>query len=237
MADNDLRAILGEDTDPTPPADATVPKKEPEPSEEDKEVARKTQVKANLDKAILEAQETLRKTRKATKNPKADEDEDIPQIDMDDPAAKAWDRRIRETSAPIAAEMEKEKEEVRTFALREFLQDKPSLAANPEKLQQVMATYDRLKTSSERTREGVILDLEKAYAAEHHEELIDLARNRRIETAQGDALLSDIAVSRGSTSYSNPKEATPNLSEEDKAIIAKWGITPTEWIADKKKYG
>lgn len=231
MADEELKKLLGEDS---PPAEKT----DTPATHEDDDLKKKEEQKANLEKAILEAQDTLRKTRKELKDAKTTtEDEDVPKINLDDPSAKAWDRHISEKTAPMQVELEKEKEEIRTFALREFLSDKPNLSRNPEKLKEMMGMYERVKSSSERTREGVINDLETAYAATHRDELLTIARNQRVETAQADIILSDIAVSRGATSYSNPKDPSPNLSEDDKAILSKWGMSPSEWIEYKKKYG
>ena len=235
MADEELKKLLGEDPDPTPPAEEPA-KVAPEENQEAKAKAEQLE---NLNKAIGEAQSELKRIRKDKQKAKTEtlEDEELPKINDEDPSVKAWNRRIQSNVAPMQAELEKEKDEIRTFALKEFLKDRPSLAKNPEKLKAVMETYDRIKTSSERTREGVMLDLDKAYAAEYHEELISSARGARLESNRNDELFSDIAVSRGSTAYSDPKEETPNLSDDDKAIIAKWGYTPAEWAADKKKYG
>ena len=242
--DEELRKILGEVPEATPPAET--PKepeqekpKEPEtPSAEDQEKVKKAEQLSNLNKAISEAQGELKKVRKAKKEAGvAPEEEELPKINMEDPSAKAWDRHIRENVAPLNQELEKEKEEVRSFALREFLADKPNLAKDPEKLKAVISTYDRIKTASERTREGVLLDLDKAYAAEHYQEILGDARQKRMDAARNDAAFSDIGVSRGSTAYSNPSEVNPSLSEDDRAVLAKWGMTPADWITYKKKYG
>lgn len=237
MADEELKKLLGEEPEPAPPAEA--PAEKPVVPEENQEAKAKAEQLANLNKAIGEAQTELKKIRKEKSKVKTEsaEDEELPKINDEDPSVKAWNRRIKDNVAPMQAEFEREKDEIRTFALKEFLQDRPSLAKNPEKLKAVMETYDRIKTSSERTREGVMLDLEKAYAAEYHEELISAARNSRVENAQRDALFSDIAVSRGATTYAQPKTDSPNLSENDKSILAKWGMTPTEWVEAKKKFG
>jgi len=244
MADESDKAVIGEATAPTPPAEAPVETPVEDTTaapEEDADLKAKAEQKANLDKAILDAQDTLRGLRKEIKEVKTaapKEEEELPKINLEDPSSKVWDNRIKETVAPVAQELEQEKEEVLQFSLREFLKDKPALAKNPEKLKAVMTTYSRIKSSSGRTREGVMLDLDKAYAAEHHEELITAARNGRIEGAEKNAFLSDIAVSRGSTTYQPPKEnATIKLSKEEEAQLAKWGMTPAEYIEMKKKHG
>ncbi len=195
---------------------------------------------ANLEKAIKEEQDRLRKVRKERKEGKPIdlEEDEIPKINMDDPGAKAWDRRIKEAIAPANQELEKAKEERRLFALRQFLAEKPSLSKNPEKIRAMMETYDRLKTSTELTSEGITMDLEKAYAAEHADELVRAARGARIEGARNDAIMSDIGVSRGSSTYSREKEEKPvTLSEEERQILSRWGMTPAEWQETKKKYG
>ncbi len=237
--DEELKALLGE----TPPAEEAPREetpKEPTP-EEDPQVRAKQEQLANLNKAVSEEQERLRglrKERKQSKTVEELEEDELPKINLEDPSAKAWDKRIREATAPAQQELEKAKEERRLFALRQFLGDKPSLAKSPEKLKAMMQTYDRLKTSSELTSEGITMDLERAYAAEHSEELIRAARNARIDGARNDAILSDIGVSRGSSTYSNEREVSPiSLGEEERQILARWGMTPAEWQDAKKKYG
>ena len=229
------RILSGEDSETTPPA-GEVPK---EPSQEEIQKDNEAKVKAeqlnNLNKAIVEAQGKLRELRKVKKVQPSLEEEEIPRINMDDPSARAWDKHIRENVAPLQADMDKERDEVRNFALKEFLSDKPALARNPEKVKELMENYERLRTASERTREGVLLDLEKSYAATFSNELLNAARNQRFEQAKNDILFSDAAVSRGSTAYASPKEEPIRLTDEEKAILSKWGMTPAEWMEDKKK--
>ncbi len=193
---------------------------------------------ANIQKAILEGNEQLKKIREAKKSGKTVEEleaDDIPKIDFSDKGAKAWGKHISDEVAPLKDEMAKEKEEVRTFAIKEFLQDKPELAKDPEKLKKVIGTYEKIRTASERTREGVLLDLRKAYAAEFADEILQSNDSERIDRARGEAIYSDIAVSRGSSSFREEKEAKPNLSREDEAILAKWGMSPDEWVKMKQK--
>lgn len=188
------------------------------PKEEKKE-----EIKVNLDKAIAEAQEELKRTRAQIKEAKqGKEEEDLPEIDMNDPSAKAWDRHIKKSLEPASSQLEKQKEEVRTFALRRFLKDKPSLAKNPEKLKELMFNYDRIKIATEQTQEGVLLDLEKAYGATFHEELVHAARNARVDQAKEDMIYSDIAIDRGSTGESAKPPTKRPLSPEDQAIVAQW---------------
>lgn len=192
---------------------------------------------ANINKAIEEANADLKKARQAKKTVKAGEepDEEIPKINFDDPGAKAWSKHISSEVGPLKDEMAKEKEEIRTFAIKTFLQDKPELAKDPEKIKKVVAMYERIRTASERTPEGVILDLRKAYAAEYADEILQDNHNERIERARGEVIFSDIAVSRGSSSFREEKEAKPHLTREDEAILLKWGMSPDEWVQLKQK--
>lgn len=193
-------------------------------SPEAQDDAKKLEVKSNLDKAIAEAQETLRTTREATKKAKAGiiEEDDIPQIDLNDPSAKAWDKRIKESNAPLNSQLEAQKNEVRSFALRRFLSDKPSLAKNPEKLKELMANYDRIKVATEQTQEGVLMDLDKAYGATFHDELVSAARNARVDAAKEDMITSDIAISRGSTSETAPTPIKRQMTAEERKIVEQW---------------
>lgn len=179
--------------------------------------------KANLDRAIEEAQGTLRSLRKDIKIAKTGEPEDdLPQIDLNDPSAKAWDRRIKESNAPLSSQLEAQKSEVRTFALRRFLADKPSLANNPEKLKELMGNYDRIKVATEQTEQGVLMDLDKAYGATFHEELVAAARSGRIEQAKEDMIASDIGISRGSSAEATPKPEKRRMTAEEQQIVAQW---------------
>jgi len=243
---DDLDKLLAEDQEKeTPkPSSEEQPKVEPQQEEKpDPEVLKKEEIKANLSRAIIEAQDELKRIRKEKQKLKSvgiqsPEEDELPKIDMDDPSSKAWDKHIREQVNPVQSELEQEKAEIRTFAMKKFLEDKPSLASKPEKIKELMATYDRIRTSTERTQEGVLLDLDRAYAATFHVELLDAARGRRIEQAQADAIFSDIAVSKGATSYTSKDDSSPveKLTEEDRAILARWGVSPQQWQEDRKKY-
>lgn len=230
---------IGDETkEVTPPlepkVELNIPPKEPE---ENPEVRQKADQLANLNKAIKDETDRLRVIRDNQRKAKLgieidEESENLPEIDLKDPSSKAWDKRIRETTAPVQKELEKAKEERRLFTLRQFLADKPSLAKNPQKITEMMETYDRLKTSTELTNEGIQMDLEKAYAATHADELISAARNGRVDDARNDAIFADIAVSRGSTAYSDDKKPAQRVySEDEKAQLAKWGMTPAEHAA------
>jgi len=205
-----------------------------EPTKSEEELKKEEQL-TNINKAIAEANEKLRKTRQALKKPEVDDEEEIPRIDMNDPSAKAWDKHINERVNPLNTENEKEKEEIRNYALSQFLDDKPELAKDPEKMGKLMETYAVLKEGkiSEKTVEGVLTYLEKAYAAEYSTDI--LTRQRRIARAQADAIYSDPAVSRGATSYSSERQTMPTYDSEAQAILAKWGMTPQEHAELVKK--
>lgn len=198
----------------------------------DLELKAKEEKKANLDKAILEAEEQLKTKRKAKQDIPPEEVE--LEIDMNDPGAKAWDKHIKKNVQPLAENLEKEKAEVRQFALKEFLQDKPALANNPEKVKELVDLYDRIKIASERNKEGVLLDLNKAFAAIYHEQLINAAKAGKFEKVKEMELFSNPAVDKGATSYVDEKEKMPNLSKEDREILAKWGMTPEQWWEMKR---
>jgi hypothetical protein len=208
--------------------------KEPtqEQKNKDEEALKKEEQLQNLNKAIEIANEELRTVRKNIKQVKtAPTEEELPKIDMDDPSSKAWDKHINDKVSPVQQELEQEKLEVRSFALRQFLADKPLLAKDSEKVKQLISTYEALSKGriSERTSEGVLTYLDKAYAAENHDELLASAGQKRVDKAKADSAFSDIAISKGSTGYPEQHEATTPLSESDKAILAKWGMGEEEY--------
>lgn len=201
------------------------------------ELKKKEEHLANVNKAIVEANDELKKARAAAKAAKGEtpDEEELPVIDLNDPSSKAWEKHLNGKVNPLQDELNKEKEEIRTFALKKFLADKPNLAKDAEALKKVVQTYDKIKTSSERTQEGVLNDLERAYAAEFHTEILRGSREGRIAEAQGDAIFSDPAVSRGGNSFRREREDVPNLSKDDEIILAKWGLTASEWVELDKK--
>ncbi len=233
-----MKAIIGESAEePAPTSEEPTPETDEVQKVKNEELAKKEEQLANLNKAISEAHTQLKGIRKERVAARDSAEEELPRIDFNDPSAKAWDKHVAEKVNPMQAELDKEKEEIRTFALRKFLTEHPSLSKNQDKLKEVVATYERIRTASERTQEGVLLDLDKAYAAVHHEELMTAARRSRVDEAEANSIAADIAVSRGATSYQVPREAAPKLSADDRAILAKWGMTPEEWGVAKKKYG
>lgn len=230
MTTEDLEKKLDGET-PTP-----VPPLAEKSAEELKaaEALKKEEHLANVNKAIAEANKQLAEKRAALKSltPK---EEEVAKIDFNDAGSKAWDKHIRENVNPLKEELDSEKKEVRSFALQEFLADKPILSKNPEDLKRLMDTYEKIRTCSERTREGVILDLKRAYVADHAEELLSAERMDAVDTAKGNAIFSDIAVSRGSSSIPTEKAKVAHLDKGDEAILAKWGMSSQEWVDMKKK--
>ena len=213
---------------PAPPKE---PAKVPEP-QIDPEVEKKARlVELDVAKVSLETEiQRLRaEKRDLKKTPPKEGEEEIPQIDDTDPSAKAWNQRIKETVAPYQQQAEQGRKEIRQFAFDKFLVDKPSLAKNADKIKELMATYEKIRTASESTTEGVLLDLDKAYAATFHKELLEAARQSKIDNAKNDTIFSDIAISRGSTAYNTPKPTQIKLSPEEELQLAKWGMTKEEW--------
>jgi hypothetical protein len=234
---------IGDEVKETPAQPLEEAPKEPTPEQknvEDKEALKKQEQLQNLNTAINLANEelrTIRKNIKEVKTPVQPVEPELPQIDMTDPSSQAWDKHIKESVNPVQQEMEQEKLEIRSFALREFLADKPLLAGNSEKVKQLISTYESLSKGkiSEKTKEGVLTYLDKAYAAENQEELLEMAGQKRVDKAKADSAFSDIAISKGATGYPVQQEAPMNLSEEDKAILAKWNLSPDEYQAIVKK--
>jgi len=238
---DELEQVIGSEEKETPaqPLGPTGPAEQEKPEVD--EVRKKEEHLANVNKAIAEANEELRKLRTAKKTVKLQPlvgEEELPEIDQNDPSAKAWMKHIGDKVGPLQDELDSEKREIRTFALQQFLEDKPSLSKNQDKIKELVGLYERIRTATERTTEGVLLDLQKAYAALNADELIAAARGQRVDKAKAESAFSDIAVSRGASSYQAPKK--PNfaaqLTEEDKRQLAKWGISPEEWATDKEKY-
>lgn len=209
------------------PDPALAPKEETPEEQEQKikedEEKKKAEQLVNLNKAISEANEELARIRLQKKEAKtANSEEELPKIDFDDPASKAWDKHITDKVIPVSQEMEKEKAEIRTFAIQEFLADKPALSTNPEKVKELVSTYERIRTATERTKEGVLVDLGKAYGAIYYEESLARARAEKADKVRQEEAYSDIAISRGATAYSDKQPRKPQMSEEDKKIVEKW---------------
>lgn len=218
--------------------DPALDEKSSEQKKEEDEVAKKKEHLANIQKAIEEGNLELKKIRDAKKKGKTveeSEEEDIPEIDFTEKGAKAWGKHISSEVDPLRDELAKEKEEIRNYAIKEFLQDKPDLAKDPEKIKRVIATYEKIRTATERTVPGVMTDLSRAYYAEFADEVLERNQNERVDRARGEVIFSDIAVSRGASSFREEKKARPHLSRDDEAILARWGMTPEEWVKMKEK--
>lgn len=220
-----------EEKKPAPPVEEPKePAKEPEEpqeqSEEEKAVAAAKQELIDLGKAKAEALAELseiRKQKQQVKKGQNDEEEELPQIDMTDPSSKAWDKRIKETVQPALSELEKAREEVRNFALQKFLESKPALSKNSQRVKELMSVYDRLHTASERTVEGVLMDLDMAYGAITYKERQAEDERQRIAQAEADEQFSEAAISRGATGYPSGKPAKKKkLSEEEEHIVRNW---------------
>lgn len=215
------------------------PPQEPVKEEQkiDPEVEEKKAKLAEIEKASAEALAELQRIREEKREAKkaSKDDDELPTIDETDPSVKAWDKRIKQEVNPYQQQVEQGKAEIRQFALDKFLADKPALSKDPVKIKELVATYEKIRTATESTTEGVLLDLDKAYAATFHKELLEMARQGRIDNARNDALFSDIAVSRGSTAQTTPKSIPVKLSDDDKAILARWGMTPDEWAKMKNE--
>ena len=178
--------------------------------------ANKKAALADLQKARLEKRQLKKESQSGPSGPV----EKV--IDEADPDAQAWLKKIHQTVSPVQDELDKEKAEIRQFSLDEFLADKPSLAKNPDKLKEVLSVYDKIKTASERTTQGVLLDLRKAYAAVFQDELLEADRQNRVEGVRRDAAFSEAGISRGSTAYSSPKETRPKLTAEEERLAVRW---------------
>lgn len=229
---NELEQLIGEeDTEKskTPSAEdeaaAAKAKAESEANQKTEEEKKAEQL-ANLNKAIEESNNELRKLRQKTRaakrgEPIEEDEEEVPEINDADPSAQAWNRRIRETVAPVQAELEKSQTEVRTLALKKFLADKPATAADPQKVKALLSKYEKLRESSETNVDVVLDELNQAFAAVNHQALVEAARGRRVESAKTDELFSAPAVDGGSTSYSGrPEPETPiKISKSDETWI------------------
>ena len=102
-----------------------------------------------------------------------------------------------------------------------------------------MDTYERIKTSSELTSEGILMDIERAYAADNYQEILATQDSEEIDEARARSAAFSIGVSRGASTAYATRQPKPkyNLSDDDKLQLAKWGMTEAEWIAQKEKAG
>ena len=213
-------------------------KKAEEEKKQDDEVKKRQEQKSNLNKAIAEANAELKRKREILKklNPQ-EEEEEVPNIDFNDPASKAWDKHIREQVNPVQQEQDKVKGEIFNYAFSKWLEDKPALRDNPEEIKYFISDYEKVRNSTGLTREGVEMDLDRAFAVKYSSELINRARNNRKEKVKEDMLFSEPAISRGATSYQADSEAVPSDSltkEERDAAIRMYGSLEEYNKATKK---
>ena len=217
--DKELDKILGEEEKETPKAPL-----EPEKNADD-ELQKKQQQKSNLEKAIAEAKAELKSIREEKKKTKPTEEE-VPKIDFADPSSKAWDKHIKETVEPYQRDQDKVKGEIFNYAFSKWIEDKPALRDNPEDLKAFMGDYEKVRQSTGLTREGVELDLDRAFAVKYAPQLIERARGNRAQKVKDDQLFAEAAISRGATSYQEETETIPsdNLSKEEKdAVVRMYG--------------
>jgi len=225
----DETKIAEETVTPTPALEPKAQEEQTPKTEEtqvSEEELRKKEHLANIEKAIAEGNKKLKEIRTAIKQVKPQETEELPKIDLDDPSARAWDNRINDTVNPVKAEMEAEKQEIRSFALQDFLADKPALAKDPEKVKELVQVYEKIRTATERTVPGVLTDLRRAYAAQNADNLLKVADQTRVAKAQADATFADPAISRGASSYQAPKKLVPTYDKEQQQILARWSTSP-----------
>jgi hypothetical protein len=237
MSTEELDKILGgQDQDPSSDAGDKKPE-EKKPDQKDPEVLSKEQELTNINNAIRDAKADLKKIRTEKKEIQGEKpgEEEIPKINLEDPSSKAWDRHIKENVNPLAEELEAEKSERFSFAFKDFVSTHPGLEKSPEKMKAVIATYERLKNNTGRTREGIMNDLRRAYAAENFETIESERHSGRVSQARRDAIYSDAGVSRGASSYHQERETDPEYSNQDAAILARWGMSPQEHAALKKE--
>lgn len=153
----------GEDPNKAPNKD-TSPNGELSPEEQQLQEA--NQKKANILKAIEQAQQeyedlksnlrgTRTKIKDIKKNPNSGEDSD----ESDD----GDDQTDPKVQAAIARELEKLKTGPRQQAIAQFLQDNPELAEDEGTRKEILRRYELLKTSDEMSPEGIYRDLESAH--------------------------------------------------------------------------
>lgn len=222
MVDELERLISGEGEKPEDPK-AEEKSEAPQKSEiEIKEEERLSNLRKAADQARSELQD-LRKKKKAEKAGTELEDE-LPRINEEDPSVRAWDKRFNDKVNPLAQELEKEKAEVENLALKEFLSEKPSLARNPEKVKELVRDYEALSKArgiTGRNKDVVRSVIESAYGSIFHEEILNEARQRRVEAVRAESLLADVATDEGASSFRQPKASRPQLSKDEVEVATK----------------
>lgn len=194
---------------------------------------------ANLDKAIVEAEDILRKKREEKKQLGGGTGQGSGEgsgsgqgtavvINREDPSSQAWIKEIGGSVAPALQALEADQKEVFTLSLRRFLQDKPALAGNAGKLKELVDTYAALLPTrgiTGRIPEGVSGVLEAAYGAIFSPEILRQARSAGIEAARVDSTLVDAATDHGGTGQRNTGDGKPRrrqLSAEEEQLAVRW---------------
>ena len=240
---SELEKLIEDDKEKSDPSDEIKEEAKAEPeiksTEKTPEEIAKEEHLANLNKAIEVQSEELRRIRKEKKVVKStDDDDDIPVINDEDPSAKAWNRRIRESVAPVQEQMERAQDEVRSSALREFLKDKPSLARDPEKVKRLVSRYEKIHEGTELNKDNAIEDFEAAYVSLDPKAILEAARSRRVNEAKAENMYSDIVVDSGTTTYRKERDvSSPQINEEDIPLILKMYGSVEEYKKTLKDHG
>lgn len=230
MADEDLEKLLGEEEKTAAPVEEQPKETKEEPQQPTVEELAAQAAKdelIQLGKAKAEALaeiSRLRKEKQALKKGKVDEEEELPEINFKDPSAKAWDKHIQGAIQPALSESEKEKAEILETEVQKFLTEKPALAKNPEKVKELMETFESLSSGkiTGKVPAKVQEYLVKAYGAITYQEREIADEQARIKQAELDAEFSASAISKGATGYQSPKTTKRKYSEEEKLILAQW---------------
>ena len=223
----ELEKILGEQ-----PSSEEPKKEEPKV---DPELEKERQELENLKRAKKEALAELQRIREEKAKEKG-EPEKILEINREDPNSKAWIKEIEKNVNPFQQELEKEKQEVFNFSLDKFLKSHPTISADPEQVKKTIETYERIKDNSGRTQEGVLIDLERSYAANNYQQVLEREREAGFEKAKDDLVFSSPAISRGATNYKQDHDRLPNLTNEEIKVIEAQGWSVDEWWKAKKKH-
>ena len=234
----DLEKILGEKSPEELEAEKTAAleaqAKADAENKTDPELEKRKIEVANLERAKIEALKELQRIREEKKSLKTEED--IPKIDKEDPNSKAWLKEIKDNVNPFQQDIERQKNETFNFAFDKWLKAHPAVAADPEAVKRQIATYERVKDNSGLTQEGIYIDLERSYAANNYEQVLEREREAGFEKAKDDLVFSSPAISRGSTTYKQDHDRMPNLTDEERRVIEAQGWSVDEWWKAKKKH-
>jgi len=229
MADEELEKLLGEEEKTAAPAEEQ-PKVEPkQPTAEELAAQAAKDELVQLGKAKAEALaeiSRLRKEKQDLKKGKVSEEDELPEINLKDPSARAWDKHIQNAVQPSLTESEKEKAEILETEVQKFLQDKPALAKDSAKVKDLMETFEALSSGriTGKVPAKVQEFLVKAYGAItwQEREAADLVERQR--QAEADAEFSAPAISHGATGYQGTQPKKKKYSDEEKLILAQWEL-------------